>query len=267
MQQPTTLSQLVNLSGKTAIVTGGGAGIGKAITYRLAEAGANVIITGRSEDKLRAAIADLKHLEVEITPAAFDLAELGAIESFWNELDLVPDILVNNAGVFPFSDYLELDANTWQKVMDINLNAVNGMCFHFIKKLKESEQGGAIVNIGSVESELPFQPDLVHYSVSKAGVVALTRALAAEYGRSGIRVNAVLPGGVNTDGAKETYLENIKKLNFGVLIDSLSFGRRVPLGRVGEPDDIAKMVLVMASDLSGYMTGAVVPVDGGILSN
>ncbi|TRO49128.1 SDR family oxidoreductase, partial [Candidatus Bathyarchaeota archaeon] len=117
----------------------------------------------------------------------------------------------------------------------------------------------------SIEALLPFMEDLVHYSVSKAGVIALTRSLAREYGRNGFRVNALVPGGINTPGTRSVAKE-ITRFNFGLLRSGVEFRQRLPLGRAGDPDEVARMALVLASDLSSYVNGALVPVDGGFLS-
>ena len=126
-------------------------------------------------------------------------------------------------------------------------------------------QGGVIINIGSIEAVLPFKEDLAHYSVSKAGVIALTRALAKEYARQGFRVNAVLPGGILTPGTRQAALD-VFHFKLDRVSAGLDFSRRLPIGRLGQPDEVARMVLVLASDLASYIQGAVIAVDGGFLS-
>ena len=112
---------------------------------------------------------------------------------------------------------------------------------------------------------MPFKEDLAHYSVSKAGVIALTRALAKEYGRRGFRVNAIVPGGIITRGTMAV-AKGVLRLQFGLLKTGAEFKQRLPIGRMGQPDEVARMVLVLASDLSSYVHGAVIPVDGGFLA-
>ncbi|MBL4862481.1 MAG: SDR family oxidoreductase, partial [Crocinitomicaceae bacterium] len=138
------------------------------------------------------------------------------------------------------------------------------MSQHMIKK--RINDGGNIINIGSIEAVLPFKSELVHYSIAKAGVIALTRSIANEYGHKGFRANVILPGGIRTEGTKKI-ARGVFKLKFGLVKDALNFMRRVPLKRIGEPDEVANICLVLASDLSSYMTGAVIPVDGGFLSS
>jgi len=185
------------------------------------------------------------------------------IDAFWQSLpDPKPDILVNNAGIFPFMDFLDTDETFVDSVMKINYEAVYWMCQHFVRdRLK---LGGAIVNIGSIEAQLPFKKDLAHYTTGKAAVIALTRSLARDYGDVGIRANVILPGGIITEGTKGA-AKGIWK-NPGLIKDGISFKSRLPLARMGQPDEVARITLVLASDMASYMTGAVIPVDGGFLS-
>jgi 3-oxoacyl-[acyl-carrier protein] reductase len=125
--------------------------------------------------------------------------------------------------------------------------------------------GGVIINIGSIEAVMPFKEDLGHYDVSKAGIMALTRALAHEYGKAGFRINALVPGGIWTPGAKSV-AKDVLKLDFKVVKAGIEYTMRTPLGRMGKPDEVARMALVLASDLSSYVHGTLIPVDGGFLS-
>jgi len=147
--------------------------------------------------------------------------------------------------------------------MEINLHSVIWMCQHMIKR--RLKKGGVIVNVGSIEAILPFEKNLAHYMISKAGVIALTKGLAKEYGKYGFRINAVIPGGIMTRGVKTT-AKQILKLKVDLIKSAAAFRSRLPLGRFGEPDEVARIVLVLASDFSTYMTGALVIVDGGFLS-
>ena len=120
------------------------------------------------------------------------------------------------------------------------------------------------MNIASIEAQLPFKSDLAHYATTKSAVIALTRALARDYSGKGIRANVILPGGVMTEGTRSAAKQIFK--HPGLIMDGIRYQSRLPLGRLGQPDDVARMVLVLGSDLSAYMTGAVVAVDGGFLS-
>ena len=125
--------------------------------------------------------------------------------------------------------------------------------------------GGVIVNVGSIEAVAAFKDDLAHYGVSKAGVVALTRSLAKEHGKHGFRINAILPGGIITRGTK-TAAKGILRLKLGLVKTGIEFKQRLPIGRLGQPDEVARMVLVLVSDLAGYVHGATIPIDGGFLA-
>ena len=258
-----TLTQLISLQGKRALITGAGAGIGAAIAYRFAEAGAALELLdldGKALDKVAAQAATLG---AEVNTHVVDLSDHAAIDRLWASLEALPSILVNNAGVYPFRDFLDVDRDFYDWVMRTNLGSVYWMCQHFIRR--RVKLGGVIVNVGSIEAALPFKSDLAHYSVSKAGVIALTRALAKEHGKDGFRVNAVVPGGIVTKGTRAA-AKGLLRFRFGLIRTAIDFRRRLPIGRMGNPDEVARMVLVLASDLSSYVHGAAVPVDGGFLS-
>jgi 3-oxoacyl-[acyl-carrier protein] reductase len=219
----------------------------------------------RSEEELKAYCTELSKFKVKISAHKVDLSKKPEIEQLWNtKLERnQPDILVNNAGIYPMKEFLKVDEAFLRNIMDINLNSVLWMCQNMIKA--RGKLGGIIINVASVEAVLPFKEDLVPYSLSKVGVIALTRSLAAEYGRQGYRINALVPGGVLTPGTKSLAKEALK-LNIGIIQSGLEYRQRLPMGRLGEPDEIARMALVLACDLSSYVHGALVAVDGGFLS-
>lgn len=258
------LSELVSLSGERALVTGSAMGIGRAVAFRLAEAGADLELVDVNEKKLNEVKADLSMFNVEIGIHTIDLSKKEEIDVLWNELDgKEPSILVNNAGIYPFISFLKIDDDSLRKVLEINLNSVFWMCRYMIER--RLKKGGVIINVGSIEAMLPFKEDLAHYSVSKAGVIALTRALAKEYGKHNFRINAILPGGIMTPGVKNR-IKEIFKLKLGLIKSAVEYRQRVPLGRFGKQDEVACMVLVLASDISSYVHGALIPIDGGFLS-
>jgi 3-oxoacyl-[acyl-carrier protein] reductase len=259
------LSDLLAFSGKSVLITGAAAGMGAATAKRFAEAGAKLLLLDIDEARLQAVQKTLMQGEIEIDIYPIDLGNKEEIDRFWEDLDRdEPDILINNAGIFPFNDFLHTDEEFVQKVLDVNLLSVYWMCQYYIRRRTKARREGSIVIVGSIEAMLPFKDDLAHYSMSKAGIMALTRALARDFGRKRIRVNAVLPGGIKTEG--------IIKAAKGVwrspklIKDGLSFANRLSLGRLGRPDEIARVILFLASDMASYMTGALVPVDGGFLS-
>ncbi len=258
------LSKLISLSEKTALITGAASGIGKAIAYRFAEAGADLELVDINEEKLKTCSDEFAKFNVEVSTHNVDLSKKLEIENLWTKLEgKEPDILINNAGIYPLKDFLELDEAFLRKVMDINLNSALWMCQKMIKA--RGKRGGIIINVASVEAVMPFKEDLVPYGLSKIGIIMLTRSLAAEYGRRGFRINALVPGGVLTPGTKSLAKE-VLKFNLGIIQSGLEYRQRLPLGRLGEPDEIARMALVLACDLSSYVHGALVAVDGGFLS-
>jgi NAD(P)-dependent dehydrogenase (short-subunit alcohol dehydrogenase family) len=256
------LTELMSLKGKRALITGSASGIGKAIASRFAEAGADLELVDLDLEGLTEVRDGLSSFPVEIGVHRVDLAEKEEISGLWDGLEDV-DILVNNAGTYPERDFLEIDGEFLERVMDVNLNQVLWMSQRFISRRKG--KGGNIINVASIEALLPFKEHLSHYSMAKAGVIALTRGLARDYGKDGFRANAILPGGIVTPGtvgmAKEVY-----KLRFDLVKTGLEFRSRLPLRRLGEPDEVARIALVLASEMSSYVTGALVAVDGGFLS-
>jgi len=258
------LTELISLQGKRALITGSAAGIGKAIAYRFAEAGADLELVDIDHERLAATQKELEGFGTEVNIHQIDISKQEEIHSLWEKLaGDGPDILVNNAGIYPFKEFLDVDEPFYKRVIETNLDSVYWMCQHMISK--RLKLGGVIINIGSIEAVLPFKEDLAHYSVSKAGVIALTRALAKEHGKDGFRINAVVPGGIVTPGTK-TAAKGILRFNLGLIKTGIEFKQRLPIGRLGQPDEVACMVLVLASDLSSYVHGAAIPVDGGFLA-
>ena len=258
------LSELISLKGKKALITGPALGIGKAMASRFAEAGADLELVDINERGLRAIARELSKFKVEINIHKADLSQKEEIDALWEKLKgKEPDILVNNAGIYPFKNFLEVDDAFLSKVMDINLKSVILMCQHMIKRRLKS--GGVIINIGSIEAIMPFAEGLAPYSISKAGVIVLTRTLAKEYGKNGFRINVIIPGGIITPGTKAVAKE-ITQLRLGLIKTGVLFGTRLPLRRGGQPDEVARIAVVLASDLSSYVHGALIPVDGGFLS-
>jgi len=166
------------------------------------------------------------------------------------------DVLVNNAGIFPFTPALEMTEEQWDRVLDVNLK---GAFFAAQAAARAMPAGGRIVNIASIDGLHPTGY-LAHYDASKGGLVMLTRSLALELGSRGIAVNAIAPGSINTPGAATT-----AALSGNSAIAMEGFLKRIPLGRAGEPDDIARVALFLASGAADYITGELIVVDGGYL--
>ena len=258
------LSELISLEGKTALITGSAVGIGRAMAYRFAEAGADLELVDMNKKGLGLVRNELSRLGLEIDIYKIDLSKEEEIRTLWEELSgKEPDILVNNAGIYPFKNFLEIDDAFLSKVLAINLKSAFLMCQHMIRR--RLKRGGVIINISSIEAILPFAEDLVPYDISKIGVIAMTRALAKQYGRNGFRINVIIPGGITTPGTKAV-AKDISRFNVSLVKTGVQFATRLPLRRGGQPDEVACIAVVLASDLSSYVHGALIPVDGGFLS-
>ena len=255
-----TNSQLFDLSGKVAIVTGGAMGIGQGIAFRLAEAGAAVIISDVNAEAATVTVNQMRSRGWKAEAVKADAASVidarkvaqTAAETFGSL-----DILVNNAGIFPISPALEISEQLWDKVLAINLKGTFFYSQAAAAKMIEMHREGKIINIASIDSLHPTG-QLAHYDASKGGVHMVTKALALELAPHGIKVNAIAPGVILTPGAK-VVMGNTP----GMSADA--FTGRIPLARMGDPDDIAKVALFLASAAADYMTGSLVVVDGGYL--
>jgi 2-deoxy-D-gluconate 3-dehydrogenase len=261
------IAQLFDLSGKAALVTGAAMGLGQAIAFRLAEAGASVMIT---DIDMEAARSTKDHIKANGGNAEAIYADVGSandanksiqstIEAF-NSLD----ILVNNAGIFAFSPSLQMSEETWDRTININLK---GMFFHSqaaAHEMIKSGSGGKIINMASMDGLHPTRMELSHYNASKGGVIMLTKALALEFAQYGILVNAIAPGPIMTPGAA-AMADSLQARGVDLNVQTEIFFTRLPLNRLGEPDDIAKVALFLASEAANYMTGSLVLVDGGYL--
>jgi 2-dehydro-3-deoxy-D-gluconate 5-dehydrogenase len=253
-----SIAGLLDLRGRTAIVTGGAMGIGLGIVRRLHEAGANVLIAdldidaaqGTASDLIAARPGSAIALRSDVSDP-IDVQEIvnAAVEKF----DGV-DILVNNAGVYPTVSMADIDVATFRRVLDVNLTGLFLCTKNVSKRMIAQGRGGGIVNITSIDALHPSMVGLAHYDASKHGAWGFTKNVALELAPHEIWVNAVAPGGIRTPGAG------------GIDEQSLTaFEAMIPMGRMGEPDDIARTVLFLASDLASYMTGSQIVVDGGRL--
>jgi 2-dehydro-3-deoxy-D-gluconate 5-dehydrogenase len=266
MTERQRFSEIFDLNGKTALVTGGAMGIGEGIARRLAEAGASVMISDiNAEEGERVA----QTIQKDDCPVAFTQADSSKLEDIQRVTQATidhfggVDILVNNAGIFPSRPVLEIEPELWKRVIDLNLT---GAFFHAqiaARHMVENNKRGKIVNIASIDAIHP-SGNLVHYDASKAGVVMMTKSMAAELGKRGINVNAIAPGAIATPGASAgSTVTEMSEEQFQTMINA--FIARIPIGHMGNPDDIAKAVLFLASSASDYITGEVLIVDGGYL--
>ncbi|MFC9735759.1 SDR family NAD(P)-dependent oxidoreductase [Streptomyces roseolus] len=248
-----SIGELLDLGGKTALVTGGAMGIGLGIVKRLHEAGANVVIadidkaaaenavTEIGSERVRAAVGDVSDAD--------DAAAMvrTAVEAFGGL-----DILVNNAGIYKISPFLELTLDLARRTVEVNLLGVMACSQAAARQMIEQGRGGRIITVSSIESLTPSLEGMAHYGASKHGVAGLIKTMALELAPHGIQVNNVAPGGILTPG-------------LGPLDDEVleQFAASVPMGRMGASDEIGKAVLFLASGLASYMTGTQIVVDGG----
>ena len=251
--------RLFDLTNKVAIVTGGAMGVGEAIVKRLAQAGASVMIADINTDAARQTAGRINASGVEVQ---FIQADAGSVADAERVVQSTIkafgrlDVLVNNAGIYPFSKALDISEEMWDKVYNVNTKGVFFYSKVAAQKMIDCGNGGRIVNIASVGGLGPTPTGgLVHYDSSKSAVIMITKALALELGPHGITVNAVAPGSTITAGTSERL-----KGERGKFLSS-----KLPLRRLGEPDDIAKVVLFLVSAAADYMTGSLVTVDGGYL--
>jgi NAD(P)-dependent dehydrogenase (short-subunit alcohol dehydrogenase family) len=254
------LADLLGLDGRVAVVTGGARGIGRACCARLAQAGATVVVADIDEEAARETAAAIGSRAIA---AALDVREAASVralvERARDEHGRL-DVWVNAAGVYPTSPLLELSEQEWELVLDTNLRGTFLGAREAARAMIAGGRGGVIVNVSSTAAYRAEAPGAAHYVASKFGVRGLTQALAVELGPHGIRVLAVAPTVTLTPGleAQRSSLEAA-----GFALEEL--GPRLPLGRVAVPDDVARVVLFCACDLSLLMTGSTLLVDAGEL--
>jgi len=257
------ITELISLSDKKALVTGGAMGIGYAIAYRLAEAGATVTIADLNEEKGQKAAQDLMNYGYKASFLRCDVSrEEDVKDTFSTAITGMGglDILVNNAGIFPFTPFLQLTASDIEKVLAVNLKGLLYCALEASRWMIEQKRSGCIINLASIDSLHPSHKGLPVYDASKGAVLTVTKSLARELGPNGIRVNAIAPGGILTEGTITQ--SRGEQSGRAVLREFMS---RIPLGKMGIADDIGRVALFLASDLSNYVTGSLIVVDGGYL--
>ncbi|MBY4947504.1 SDR family oxidoreductase [Cupriavidus respiraculi] len=243
-------------NGKVVIVTGAGSGIGAAAARRFAAEGASVVLAGRTLEKLERTAADMPKDKTLVQ--ATDVSRLEQVEALvqaavarFGRLD----VMVNNAGVAPEGRLTEASIEDWRQVMAIDLDGVFHGCRAAMPELLKTR--GNIVNVSSV-SGLGADWNMCFYNAAKGGVTNLTRAIAMDYGKEGVRANAVCPSLTRTDMTESMFGDE-------ALIDK--FRERMPLGRAAQPDDVAAVIAFLASDDARFVTGVNLPVDGGLMAS
>jgi len=260
------LNSLYAIPGKVAIVTGGGSGIGEATATLMSQAGARVVIADlvleegqRVADAIVAAGGEAIAVKVDISEE--DQVKVlidRTVEAFGGI-----DILINNAAYRPKADFFEMSVAEWDKMHAVNTRGTF-LCMREsirVMKAQGKERGGVIVNVSTIGTALPTIVNNVHYDSSKGGVNAITRSTASEFAADGIRINAVMPGGVNTQGSRK--MQQDPSMNLMPKGPIMMPGRLL-LG-LAQPIQLASAILFLASPASSYMTGHVMPVDGGYL--
>jgi 2-deoxy-D-gluconate 3-dehydrogenase len=249
----------LSLDGKVAVVTGAGRGLGQVIACALAEAGADVALLARSAEELAATarmVQELKRralvLPTDVTDEqAVDDAAEAVMEAFGKV-----DVLVNNAGVAPVAPLLEMTLADLRRVLDVNLVGAF-LCTRAFGAHMVAQRRGTVVNVASIAG-LAGERELSAYAASKGALIAFTRSLAVEWAKQGVTVNAVAPGYFRTDLNKRA-------------IDDPKIGpkmvKKIPLGRVGQPEELGPLVVYMASDAAAFMTGSIVVLDGGQIAH
>jgi len=250
-----------SLENRVALVSGSSSGIGQAIAVKLAQAGANLVINyvGRSEG----AEETLKHVEAagaRGTIVRADVSKIADVKTLidrgWEAFGSV-DILVNNAGMEKKADFWDVSEEDYDRVLGVNLKGAFFLTQAFVRRLRSVKKTGRIINISSVHEDLAF-PGFASYCASKGGMRMLMRTLAVELGPEGFTVNNVAPGAIVTPMNK-SLLEDKPKLN--------ALLANIPLGRLGSTDDVADLVVFLASDAAAYVNGSTFTVDGGLSRN
>lgn len=247
------------IDGKVAAVTGAGAGIGRAVSLCLAEAGAAVAVQDLDEKKAAAVAAEIRDAGGSAISIGGDASQSAAIEAAYERAERELgglDITVNNAGIYPFTGFLEITEKLLDKVLDLNLRGSFLATQIAGRIMSRRGRGGRIVNIASVQGLRPTAPGVTHYNVTKAGVMMLTKSAALELAPAGIAVNAVAPGVIQTEGTQP-------------LIDADALGDprvMAPYGaRWGRAEEVADTILFLVSPAASYITGETIIIDGGYL--
>jgi NAD(P)-dependent dehydrogenase (short-subunit alcohol dehydrogenase family) len=247
-----TPAQLFDMTGKTALITGGGTGLGKQFSLTLAQAGATVILAARRRGPLEEVAAAARAMGATAHCVVLDVTDGSQLETAIAELGAL-DVLVNNAGTATGGSLLDMSEQNWDDVLNVNLKGSWLVARAAARHMIAREVRGSIINVSSVLGSA-VQKGTANYPTAKAALTHLTRGMAVEWARFGIRVNALAPGYISTD-LSAAYLESEQ---------AKAMVRRLPQRRLGEPGELSGALLLLASEASAYMTGSVVSVDGGL---
>jgi len=252
---------MLNLENKIAVITGAKGGMGRAHALALAKMGAKIVVSDISSKECQLVVDEIEKFGGEAIAVKCDVSKKQEVEDMikktveqWGKID----ILVNNAGIAQFVPFLEMTEEEWERTININLKGYF-LCAQAAAKEMVKQKSGSIINIASVamgQVGVGFQ-NLAHYSASKGGIVAMTETIASELAPHNIRVNTISPGAI------ETQMVDTIKQDKAAIEATLA---RIPMHRMGKPEEISNAVLFLASDASSYMTGSTIVVDGGWLS-
>jgi len=249
------LARLFNLQGRRALVTGSSRGLGLTFARALGSAGATVVLNGRDGETLESAAAQLREEGLTVEFSVFDVGDSTDVAAALARLGGTIDILVNNAGIQRRAPLESFTDENWRELMRINLDGVF-MVSRAVATGMIARRSGAIINVASVQSELA-RPSIAPYAAAKGAVKMFTKAMAAEWGKYGIRVNAIGPGYFRTELNEAL----VRDAGFSAWLET-----RTPLGRWGNPSELAGAAVFLASDAASFMTGQTIYVDGGITS-
>lgn len=261
------ISKLLDLSEKTAIVTGA-VGIGYGIEYRLAEAGAKVIVASKNKEEAENTAKKLTEKGWKTTAVQCDVSVEEDVKKMVEQAVSIygsVDILVNNAGIYPSIPVMSMTLSDFEKVLAINLKGVFIYTKYVAAQMIKQGKGGKIINITSIDALHPSMIGLAHYDASKHGVWGFTKNVALELAPHKIWVNAIAPGGILTPGVQKQQPASPagEATDMSKMMDT--FLAKIPMHSFGKADDIGKVALFLASNMSSYMTGSQIVVDGGVL--
>ena len=251
------MDSLFRLDGRIALVTGASSGLGLHFANALADAGASVALAARRRDRLHQVATKIEHKGNRVVVCEMDVTDPPTIKRSFERIEDklgAVDVLVNNAGIASTSSALESDESEWDEVIDTNLKGAWLVAQQTAHRLVRLKKPGAIINIASILG-YRVAKGISSYAASKAGLIQLTQALALEWAKEKIRVNAIAPGYVLTEMNQEFFEKNSSA--------SESIVRNIPQRRIGTPEELTGALLLLASDASSYMTGSTIVVDGG----
>ncbi|MEK6256520.1 MAG: 3-oxoacyl-ACP reductase FabG [Chloroflexota bacterium] len=253
------IDELFDFNGKVVLVTGAGSGLGHGIARRFAQAGSKLVINYRSSaDGAKQLVAEIEATGGQAIAIQADVSKQAQVENLFKESIghfKQLDVLINNAGIYPLHSITEMSTEEWDAVINANLRSAFLCTQAAARQMITQQKGGAIINISSIEGENPA-PLHSHYNAAKGGLNMLTASTANELGEFGIRVNAVSPGLLWREGLDQDWPEGVER-----------YKKAVPLGRLGDPADVADACLFLASRAARWITGANLRVDGGVMTH